>query len=108
MTYAFIHDVPADEHLYGQVRTKLGDVAPDGLVAHVVYKHEGGLRYVDVWESRADWDRFREERVDPAVGEVLAGLGIPHDETQATYEDIDVIDCWIGDRAISEASPRSR
>ena len=92
MPYAFIQDVPANEHIYGQVRAKLGDDKPNGLVAHVVIKRDAGLRYLDVWDTQADWERFRDERVDPAVGEVLAGLGIPHDHSMVSFETVEVID----------------
>jgi hypothetical protein len=96
VSYAFIQDVPANEAIYGQIRAKLGDVAPAGLVVHLVLKRETGLRYVDVWDSEADWQRFRDETLEPAVGEVLAGYGIPHDHTMVSFEDIEVIDTWIG------------
>ena len=96
MPYAFIQDVPANEHIYGQIRGKLGDDAPAGLIAHLVFKHEGGLRYIDVWDTQDDWERFRDERVEPVVDEVLAGLGIPHDQTLVTFENMDMVDCWLG------------
>jgi hypothetical protein len=96
MPYAFIQDVPADEEIYGDVRAQLGDVPPKGLVAHVAIKRERGLRYVDVWETRADWQRFREECLEPAVGKALASRGIPHDHSLVTFEDIEVIDTWLG------------
>ena len=32
---------------------------------------EGGLRYVDVWDSEADWDRFVDERLHPVVHPLL-------------------------------------
>lgn len=96
MPYAFIQDVPADENIYRQVRAKLGDDQPKGLVAHLVIKRDAGLRYIDVWDTQADWHRFRDERVEPAVGEVLASMGIPHDHSMVTFEDIDVIDAWVG------------
>ena len=40
MSYAFIQDVPANEGIYGQIRAKLGEVAPAGLVVHLVLKRE--------------------------------------------------------------------
>jgi len=96
MTYAFIQDVPADEAMYEQVRTLIGAEVPKGLVSHVVLRRERGLRYIDVWESQADWEQFRDERAEPAVGKVLASLGLPHDHSMVTFEEIDVIDTWLG------------
>ena len=96
MTYAFIQDVPANEEIYGKIKAELGDVAPAGLIAHVVIRRPDGLRYVDVWNSRTQWERFQADAVEPAVGRVLAGYGIPHDHELVTVEEIDVIDTWLG------------
>ena len=96
MAYAFIQDVPANERIYGEIRARLGQEPPKGLISHVALKREGGLRYVDVWATRADWERFRDEQVDPAVGAVLASYGIPHDHSQVRFEDVEVIDAWVG------------
>jgi hypothetical protein len=98
MSYAFVHDVPIGEEVYADISSKLGDEAPDGLVVHVVMKRVGGLRYVDVWESEAHWARFREERLVGIVGEVLAGYGIPYDQSLSRFEEIDVIDTLLGSR----------
>lgn len=101
VTYAFIQDVPADEAMYVQIRAQLGDEPPKGLIAHVVVKRAGGLRYVDVWDTQADWERFRDERVEPVVDEILAGLGIPHDHSLVTTEEIEVVDTWLGAGVVS-------
>jgi hypothetical protein len=93
--YAFIQDVPANEEIYEKIRAKLGDT-PDGLIVHLAFKRPEGLRYLDVWESESHWRRFQDEVVEPAVGEVLAGYGIPHDHTMVTVEEIEVIDTWLG------------
>jgi len=97
MPYAFVQDVPADEEIYREIRARLPEAAPPGLVTHVVLKRDGGLRYVDVWESEAEWQRFRQEQVEPAVDEVLAGYGIPHDESLTTFEPVEAIDVWSPD-----------
>jgi len=99
MTYAFVQDVPANERIYGEIRERLGDEPPKGLVTHVAMKRENGLRYVDVWETRADWERFRDDKVEPAVSAVLSDLGIPHDHTMVQTEDVEVIHTWVGVQA---------
>lgn len=96
MTYAFIQDVPADRKLYGEIKEKLPTEAPAGLIAHVVIEREGGLRYVDVWESEAHWDHFRWDCVEPAVAEVLGRYGIDHDHSLVTIDEVEVIDTWLG------------
>jgi hypothetical protein len=96
MTYAFIRDVPITEAQYSEVRAEIGDEAPKGLVAHLVLRQDDGLRYIDVWDSQADWDRFREERVDPAVRKMMAAHGITPPPAPLPQQAIDVIDAWVG------------
>ena len=75
MAYAFTQDVPIDAAFYGRVMEGLGDEPPKGLVVHLaVERPEGGLRYIDVWESEEDCDRFAEERLHPVVHPLLAGV----------------------------------
>jgi hypothetical protein len=93
MPYAFVQDVPANEEIYVKIRALLPEQAP-GLQAHVVIKREGGLRYVEVWDDEASWLAFRDAHVEPAVDQVLASYGIPHDHSMVTTEPIDVIDVW--------------
>ena len=98
MPYAFIQDVPADENLYRQIRELLPTDTPAGLLTHIAAKRDGGLRYIDVWETEAQWIAFRDTHVEPAVGEVLASYGLPHDASVVTLQPIDVIDVWCGAR----------
>lgn len=52
-----------------------GSEPPKGLVVHLaVERPEGGLRYVDVWESEEDWNRFAEERLHPVVHPLLGSV----------------------------------
>jgi hypothetical protein len=53
------------------------DQAPQGLIMHTAGPAEGGWYVYDVWESREDFQRFGEERVGPAMQEVLGGSGSP-------------------------------
>jgi len=54
MTYAFTYDVPINAETYARIRTGLGPEHPDGLVAHLALRIEGGLRYIDVWQSQEE------------------------------------------------------
>lgn len=75
MTYAFTQDVPIDAAFYERIRAGLGDEAPAGLLAHLAFElPEGGLRYVDVWESEAAFERFADERLHPVVHGLLAEI----------------------------------
>jgi hypothetical protein len=75
MTYGFTQDVPIDEAFYQQIVEGLGGEAPKGLIVHVaVERPEGGLRYIDMWESEEDWDRFAEDRLHPVVHPLLGEI----------------------------------
>jgi hypothetical protein len=96
MTYAFIQDVPIDQATYEKVRAGLGDATPKGLISHLVITQESGLRYIDVWETREDWDRFHVDRLQAVVDGVLAEQGITADRSLVRREEIEVIDTWLG------------
>ena len=72
MAYAFTQDVPIDAAFYGRIIEQLGPEPPEGLIIHLVMQGpEGGLRYLDVWESEEHCDRFTEERLHPVVHGLL-------------------------------------
>ena len=45
---------------------------PAGLISHVAGPTESGMRVLDIWESRADFDRFVNDRLGPALGRIDA------------------------------------
>ncbi len=70
--YAFTQDVPIDAAFYQRITDGLGPEPEPGLIVHLaIERPEGGLRYIDVWESPEDWDRFSEERLHPVVHGLL-------------------------------------
>jgi hypothetical protein len=72
MAYAFTYDIPIDESFYRKIQAGLGSELPPGLITHVAIKlPEGGLRYIDVWDSEQSSDRFSEERLHPVVHPLL-------------------------------------
>jgi hypothetical protein len=96
MTYAFFYDVPGADGLYQRIKAEIGQEPPKGLVLHLVTKHDGGLRHFNVWESSEDWDRYRQERVGPAVGRVLAAAGITERPPEPVEQPLEVVDVWTG------------
>ena len=95
--YAFTYDVPVDEHFYQRVKAEIGEEYPKGLVVHLVAKQPDGLRHFDVWESREDWERFRDERVDPAVDKLLAQAGFRERPPNPPPLELELVDVWLGD-----------
>jgi hypothetical protein len=92
--YAWQQDVPINAAVYARIRDDLGSPAPDGLIVHVAFElPEGGLRYLDVWRSREDCDRFTDERLHPVVGKALAEADIRPDREPPRNE-IKILDVW--------------
>ena len=59
---------------YDAVNEKLNmpDDPPDGLLSHAVAPMEGGgMRFWEVWESEEHMWRFEDERLMPAIREVV-------------------------------------
>jgi hypothetical protein len=72
MTYAFTQDVPIDATFYKRITDAIGDEPVKGLITHIaIERPDGGLRYIDVWDTEEDWDRFANERLNPVVHGLL-------------------------------------
>jgi hypothetical protein len=95
MTYAFTQDVPIDAAFYARIVEQLGPEPPDGLIVHLaIERAEGGLRYVDVWESEEQCERFTEQRLHPAVHGLLReifGDALPPEPEQLS---LSVVHVW--------------
>ncbi len=78
MAVAVTLKFPATIEQYDQVNEKLDPAnnAPDGLIIHTGAEGDGGIRIFDVWDSAEAFERFRDERLGPAVAEVV-GEGDP-------------------------------
>jgi hypothetical protein len=93
--YAISYEVPGNRMFYDRVKSELGEDA-DGLLVHLVVESEGGLRHIGVWNSKQQWETYREERVRPAVNRILAQAGIP--EPPAPEEEaLEVVDLLARD-----------
>ncbi len=66
MVYAFTYEVPINPEIYGEITAALGDERAPGFIAHVAYRTDGGLRYLDVWNSRGRIQGVRQR--PPAPG----------------------------------------
>jgi hypothetical protein len=60
MTYAVVSDVAASWEQYSALGEALANPVPSGLLLHVAGPTDEGFRVIDVWASRADWERFRD------------------------------------------------
>jgi hypothetical protein len=94
VAYAFSQDVPIDADIYRQIKDEIGEVVPAGLIVHVVTRTERGLRYLDVWDSQADWERFREQQVHPALERVLARIDFQRPAGDPPMQELEVVEVW--------------
>jgi hypothetical protein len=74
---------------YERVQEALGEDPPQGLIYHAAGEIDGGRwQSVSVWESEDDFNRFRDERLLPAVeqalGAAMAQSGPPPSESFET------------------------
>jgi hypothetical protein len=90
MVYAFTQDVPIDAAMYTRITDGFGPEPLDGLLLHLcVVRPDGGLRYIDVWESEEQCGRAFDERIHPAVDAAFGGARPPGEPTVDHLEVID-------------------
>ena len=76
MTYAHVTDVPAPVEMYDALHAEIvrrsGETV-DGLLVHVGRPTATGFQVLEVWRSRAHFDRYNDEVVLPTVADMAAG-----------------------------------
>lgn len=93
MVYAWTQDVPIDADTYRRITELMGPEPMDGQVMHLaVHNPDGGLRYIDVWESQEQCDRAFDERVHPAVHAVFRETGRQFPSVEPPRTLLDVIE----------------
>jgi hypothetical protein len=96
MTYAFTQDVPIDAAFYQRITDALGDTPAKGLIVHLAMERpEGGLRYIDVWETEEDCERFTEERLHPVVHTLLGEIFGDDLPPEPARTGVNVIHTWM-------------
>ncbi|MSO40493.1 MAG: hypothetical protein EXQ70_01100 [Solirubrobacterales bacterium] len=60
---------------YDKVGEVLGAEVPEGLIAHTGVDLGGKMKVVDIWESPEHFAKFGQERLGPAVAEVMGTDG---------------------------------
>ncbi len=95
MTYAFTQDVPIDAAFYARIVEQLGSEPPEGLIIHLAMERaDGGLRYIDIWESEEQCERWTEERLHPVVHGLLReifGDSLPPEPERTP---LPLVDAW--------------
>ena len=100
MTFAFTYEVPITAAIYARIKDGIGPQRPPGLIAHLAYRTEAGLRYVDVWADEDAWQAFEHDRVHPVVHSLLQDmLGFVPPEPPKTV--LDIVDAWTAEHALT-------
>ena len=90
MVYAYIQDVPIDSAGYRRIMDNLGPEPITGSILHLcVRREDGGLRYIDVWESEEACTQAFDQRIHAAVD---AAFGGHRPSTEPTVQVLDVLD----------------
>ncbi|MGA8521989.1 MAG: hypothetical protein WB807_02925 [Candidatus Dormiibacterota bacterium] len=101
--YAFTQDLPITTAIYERIMEGVGAEPPAGCLVHAVARIDGGLRYIDIWESRAACDLFLEERVHPVLQAAFSAAGAKLPPEPARYE-LELVDCSLFSRTPVSAS----
>jgi hypothetical protein len=73
--YAFCQDMPGvTEELVARVEGEVGSGPFEGQVGHVSGPTETGWRIIDIWESQAAFERFRDSVMLPALARAGAQM----------------------------------
>ena len=72
----------ADMYEAVSAKAMAGDGLPEGCHVHIAGPVDQGWRVITVWDSREMFDRFREEKLLPAIRELAGGEGPPHVEPE--------------------------
>jgi hypothetical protein len=82
--------------MYEAVAAKVRSAGtPEGMIVHLALTTETGMRHIEVWDTKAQWEKFHTNTVRPAVAEVLAGYGITATGDEAVVTEIDLVDSWL-------------
>ena len=82
MAWGFISELPVSREQYDRLNAEVGE-DPDGLILHTASEKDGGMRIIDVWESKDAYERFERETLMPAAGRIGLDPGdgpAPRDE----------------------------
>jgi hypothetical protein len=73
------------EKMFGNFRFS-PEAAPDGLIVHSAGPGENGWYVYGIWESREHFQRFLDEKLMPAMGEVMGDQPMPEDAQPQFFE----------------------
>jgi len=100
--YAYTQDVPIDLATYERIIGKLGPEPLAGCLLHLcVRRPDGGLRYIDVWESKEACAKAFEDRIHPAVDRAFGGARPAGEPTVQHLEVLDASGAILAQSAVA-------
>jgi hypothetical protein len=104
--YAYEHDVPIDAAIYAKIMDKLGSAPIPGQLLHLaVERPEGGLHYIEVWESREACEKAFCDRIHPAVFAVFKEIDF-RPQGEPVRKELSAVDLWLD--GIRKSAPAGR
>jgi hypothetical protein len=61
---------------------------PEGLISHAAGPVDGGMRLVEIWASREQFDRFIAETIQPAIERTAGAAASEAPEPRFTYFEV--------------------
>jgi hypothetical protein len=88
MAWGIVIDVPAPIEFYDALHARItsGDVGAEGLLVHVGRPTPTGFEVLEIWESKAQYQRFDAEVVRPALAELTGGAPPPEPPRVEEFE----------------------
>ena len=77
------------EKMFGHTPMRDED-SPEGLIVHSAGQSHAGWYVYDIWESREAFERFMNDQLMPAVGEVM-GDQQPPEEARPQFFEVEVL-----------------
>jgi hypothetical protein len=100
--YAIVEDIAASWERYAATSGAIVNPAPAGLILYAAGATDEGIRIIGVWEDAGSWERFRVERLAPAVAALQEPMLPP-----PTLRELEAAQLVVGG-AVSERSRQSR
>jgi hypothetical protein len=89
MAWGYVVEVPAPIEFYDALHAKItgrGDGGAAGLLVHVGRPTATGFEVLEIWESRAQYERYAAEVIAPAVAELSGGAPPPEPPRNQEFE----------------------
>ena len=75
-------------------------MGPNQTVTAIAYQAGSGLRYLDVWQTKDDYDAFERDRLHPVIHPILQDmLGFEPPEPSRTT--LDLVDAWTAEHTLT-------